>query len=740
LLTIGLLMAAILALGVTAMVGAMVVAQLNQGMAAAVNQSGTLRMQAYRIAAELVPPERVATAPMPAEPSAAAPTPTAPAPIDRTDRNQPPRAEHLTQVQQLADELEARLTSPRLVAAIPSAAGDPLRRAYQQVSQQWREVMRPALTAETVATGGLAYRAQVDDFVAQIHHLVHALEERAERRIDWLAGMQAAALGLTLVAVVVTLLLLQRRLVRPFEALLHCADRVRQGDFSVRTRFLGDDELGRLGAAMNLMTKGLWDIYNELEERVADKTRDLARSNQSLQLLYRTSRTLNDATLSDPTLRKVLIDLERELKLASVTLCLRERGGPQGDPADAQPQQLQLSASSGLCISSHQPLHAAADLAQPDPAGHPCTHCRAAEHPPDGATIVVPVADQDRRYGTLRLLCRDGAPLQPWQEPLLEALATQLATALNLQGRIRESRRLVLHEERSILARELHDSLAQSLSYLKIQALRLDAALKAPAAAEAATPEAILAEMRDGISSAYRQLRELLNTFRLKIDGQGLGAALTRTLDEFRARNDLVILLDDQLPPGLLSANEEVHVLQIIREALVNTARHARARQVEVRLRMQADASADAPRAGQSAGDSDRQEHFSTVLVEVCDDGIGLATTDAKRGHYGLGIMRERARSLGGTLQIDSAPKQGTKVSLCFRSRMMTPMRTPLQAEQQAPSDAILSVSRQSTDKPFAGPSAQAAFDSGAEAGPRRRETASQAVGPPLVQASESSR
>ncbi len=643
-LTIGLLMAAILALGIAAMVGAMVVAQINQGMASAVNQSGTLRMQSYRIAAAL------------------------------TDSAMP-QSKHAERVWQLADELEQRLASPRLRDAIPSAATDPLRIAYEQVDQRWRQTMRPALEAESIVTGGRVYRAQVDDFVEQIHTLVRVLEDRAEQRIDGLVWMQASALGLTLVAVLVTLLLLQRRVVRPLGALLQCADLVRQGDFSVRTRFVGDDELGRLGVAMNLMTQGLWNIYNELEERVAEKTRDLARSNHSLQLLYRTSRGLDGAMISDQVLRAVLLDIEHELKLASATLCLRDRcshngastdnphgGQPVGDAVgnlicdavgdtDGEAVGDSVCDSVGLCIGTRQGLDAEGWPVSPDPPGSPCALCTAAATAPDGSVIAVPVADQDRRYGTLRVVCRDGMPLEPWQQPLLEALATQLATALNLQSRIRESRRLVLHEERSILARELHDSLAQSLSYLKIQAMRLDGAIKMPTAAGQPSPEAILAELRDGISSAYRQLRELLTTFRLKIDGQGLGAALVQTIDEFRARGDLVIRLDDQLPPGLLSPNEEVHVLQIVREALSNATRHARACQVRVRLGVAPDTDA--------------------VRVEICDDGCGIAATGAtsQRGHYGLSIMRERAGSLGGALRIDSEPGKGANVQLRFRSR-----------------------------------------------------------------------
>jgi len=96
----------------------------------------------------------------------------------------------------------------------------------------------------------------------------------------------------------------------------------------------------------------------------------------------------------------------------------------------------------------------------------------------------------------------------------------------------------------------------------------------------------ILEDLREGISSAYRQLRELLTTFRLKMDDRGLGRALEETMQEFRARSSADIRLDSRLPPDLVSPNEEVHVLHIVREALSKVIRHASAHWAEVHLHM----------------------------------------------------------------------------------------------------------------------------------------------------------
>lgn len=111
---------------------------------------------------------------------------------------------------------------------------------------------------------------------------------------------------------------------------------------------------------------------------------------------------------------------------------------------------------------------------------------------------------------------------------LVVALALRLiGVAVGAERRIEQSRRLALLEERAVIARELHDSLAQSLAYLKIQASRLQGAMGSPDRnGEAAE---ILSELREGLSGTYRQLRELISTFRMKREDEGLEATPGRT-------------------------------------------------------------------------------------------------------------------------------------------------------------------------------------------------------------------
>jgi two-component system nitrate/nitrite sensor histidine kinase NarX len=230
--------------------------------------------------------------------------------------------------------------------------------------------------------------------------------------------------------------------------------------------------------------------------------------------------------------------------------------------------------------------------------------------------------------------------LEPWQTQLLEALSRHIGIAIGTARRTEQSRRLSLLEERAAIARELHDSLAQSLAYMKIQVSRL----KPYAESSGKEAAQVLHELREGLNSAYRQLRELLTTFRLRIEGEGLNSALQSTVAEFSSRGGIPIALEVHLAGCPLSANEEIHTLQIVREALSNVLNHARATQAQVRVDCGSDGS---------------------VSAVIEDDGIGIRKM-AGAHHYGMTIMEERAKNLGGILTVDRPATAGTRVTLHF--------------------------------------------------------------------------
>ncbi len=622
---LGVAMAVITTLAFIGMLSSVYTAETVRGDAGAINQAGALRMQSYRI-------------------------------LSAIDLDQDISSKNVSIARAIEAELlefDYRLTLPSLVEMLATNFEHAQQVEYRNLSQRWNNEIKPIFLAYAASrshegdtsaqqTGGMLgqrsnirqkHLSLVNNFVVDIDSFVTMLEEASEAKILNLKLIMVISLASTLCAVLFTVYLVATRVLEPLDRLLICANSARRGDFSVRTRYTADDELGQLGMAFNMMSEDLSKMYANLEARVKEKTVDLERSNQSLELLYNTIQRLSEAPLSDTTYEELLRDIEKPLGFGPGAICLGQNA----------------LTSQHVLASTRKAVDDIPDVC----SQLNCTGCYE-----DGAThtfqattdsgqvqlISTPIQDQDVQVGVLfmEVLPEDG--LEERQIQMLETVARHVGMALNLTQRVTESRRLALLEERSVIARELHDSLAQSLSYLKIQATRLDVTIaKSDTEQEV---QLIIGEMREGISSAYRQLRELLTTFRLKIEGSGLIKVLETTVEDWRNRSDINIILKNELEGCHLNAHQEIHVLQVVREALSNAVNHSKAENIQVKLLF------------------DSSSCRATISIE--DDGIGVPELAQRRNHHGLAIMNERAESLGGEIDICRREEGGTRVTLVF--------------------------------------------------------------------------
>jgi two-component system, NarL family, nitrate/nitrite sensor histidine kinase NarX len=580
------------------------VAESTQGSGEAINRAGSLRMQSWRMTSLYL---------------------AASQPEDWTVR---------AGMTEAIRTFEATLESEAIRAMLPRWGDTALTVTYQLIEREWRERIRPRFQAmapgSSTPADAVHRDALLDDmglFVGHIDRLVKQMEDTTEAKILVMRLVLGVALILTVLVVLLTVHLIHNHLVQPMRGLLTLTASVGRGDLSVRTSHTGEDELGQLGRAFNLMTEDLSKLYEDLESRVRQKTAELTRSNQSLELLYHSIARLHGALPGKDIYLALLRDIEQVLGLGHGLICLGEKGGSTGtavastmQPGDADPC---VHAECVWCHGTDQTrISIASDF-----------HRR----------LTLPLADAERQYGVLILEIPEGRQLEAWQVQLLEALSRHIGVAIGAERRIEQNRRVALLEERAVIARELHDSLAQSLAYMKIQVSRLQNALKDPAK----RPEAdqILMELREGMSGAYRQLRELLTTFRLKMEGQDLASALRQTVAEFTERGELDIELQIGLEDCSLTPNEEIHILHVVREALSNVLNHARASRVGITLACLAD---------------------GEVEVAVEDDGVGIVKS-ADLHHYGMTIMEERARTLSGRIAYTPRAGGGTRVSLVFR-------------------------------------------------------------------------
>ncbi len=518
------------------------------------------------------------------------------------------------QIDALTASFEQRLNSADLHRVLENDPKAPLQSTYLQLQSNWRDNLRPALASNNPKR----FLDQADDFVEQLNHFVLLLQKKSERKQSWQQNIQGASLFITMLILLIGMYELQTNVITPLQYLTNAAERFRDGDHSARVEFQSEDELGQMAVSFNAMADAIEESHLTLESRVEQKTANLEQANAALQLLFFSSRQLASVLSSAEQLDLLIENFQALIPGLRLTLCLH--GNPQ-KPAE---QLIALHGNELREICSR----------------NTCATCERLQQP---NLKTYQINNQGNSLGELRANFDDGHLPQGWENELIQALADLVGTALSLERQREQDHRLLLFDERTIIARELHDSLAQALSYMKLQVSRLQTLMR-----RGESPEQLFnvsEEIREGINNAYRQLRELLTTFRLQIHGSGLDQALDDTVREFAERGGFEVRLQVESLAFTLDASEQIHLLQIAREALSNCARHAQAKHVIVHLSQQ----------------GERIE----LLIE--DDGCGIVAVADPRQHHGLTIMQERTRSLNGELDVSHNTPHGTRIHLSFQ-------------------------------------------------------------------------
>ncbi|MBM3469218.1 MAG: GAF domain-containing sensor histidine kinase [Armatimonadetes bacterium] len=256
--------------------------------------------------------------------------------------------------------------------------------------------------------------------------------------------------------------------------------------------------------------------------------------------------------------------------------------------------------------------------------------------------LAVPVVARGQAVGCLAVAYRRVRPVADDEIHLLTRMANQAAIAIENARLYQQVQSLAILEERDRLAREMHDSLGQSLGYLNLKSKLAEDLVLAGRTSEA---QEELAQIRLTIYETYDEVRHAILGLRTAGVQQDLEATLRGQIGRLREQCGIPVDFEVRGSIPAVPALAAVQVTRIVQEALTNVRKHARAGAVRVDL----------------AAEEGR------LVVRVSDDGCGFdvgAVQRAAGARFGLETMRERAESIGGTLEITSAPGQGTTVAL----------------------------------------------------------------------------
>jgi two-component system nitrate/nitrite sensor histidine kinase NarX len=602
---LGLLLLALLSIGLT-----MWITRQIDGGAAAVNEAGRLRMQVWRLSSAMM-----------------------------GGRNQ-------SEVANLVHQFDATMAllrdgDPQRPLSVPW--NEQTSTHYQAMSEGW-QMLRPAWsTPDRVPVDSLTKR--VDDFVEQVDMLVRSIENTLARLTAILNLFQMLMMGLAVAAAVLMLYVAYLFVIQPLQRIRQGLSQVEAGDFSVRLSNESQDEFGDLVTGFNHMTTTLQGLYEGLERKVKGKTRDLEAERSRLSALYEVSHFL----METHTLEEMAQGFAQKVRRISGADAAAVRWSDEASQrylmlaSDCLPDEIvreERCIEAGLCACG-QPQAGARTRVIPIMADADRRHglCARVGY---GSLVSVPIRLQQRVLGEVDLFYRDEVTLTTQDRDLYDALSGHLANAvenLRTDALLRES---AVSEERTMLARELHDSIAQSLAFLNIQVTLMRQALSHKQIDQV---EKILAEIDLGLKESTNDVRELLVYFRTRTNGDDIEQALRSTLQKFEHQSGVKTQLEMHGYGVALPSDVQLQVLHVLQEALSNVRKHAAADRVQMVV-----------------------QRGPQWVFSVRDNGRGFDQSRERDEdtHVGLHIMRERAERIGAQVSVDSTPGAGTEVRIAL--------------------------------------------------------------------------
>ncbi|WP_367105239.1 histidine kinase [uncultured Psychrobacter sp.] len=647
-------------------------AWVSEADAQAINTAGSIRMATYRINFQIATDF---TADSPANLSIATEqiglqnalqSPIKDAALASNQLNHDPLNDSI-KIPVLVKDMETRLQSLREYQRAYANEHKVINEQLERIEAQWFDHLKPILLSSNKP---LFYTAS-PQYIQDVDNFVNELQYRNEQRQTWQQLLQMASLLLTVVIMMIGMHKLRRNVLIPVQQLINANSQFKRGKRDTRLSISGYTEFKKLGDSFNEMASTIEVYQQSLESEVQLKTQHLIKANQALSLFYDFSKQLTTSPVSLHKLDTLITEFGDIFPHLDFTLCIQSNLINDKDSIalhDSKMRELCTKLTCDNCVIKEN------EYIQTYPITHQDTEFGDLKVRPKSVLLTNTGASKESNKPSaptsrIHMVEADEAYLDYRNSELIVALTNLVSTALSLRKQRQQEHQLILLEERSTIARELHDSLAQSLSYLKIQVSVLEKHLKKRTAnvqqgAKQNTQKEVgtapddtnntivwqhIEQIKTGLSSAYQELRDLLTTFRLTIDSANFDEALYEAADEFAAKGRFEVKVNNQIMSLNLTATEQVHLIQIIREALSNVSRHAHAKNVVIDL-----------------GYDDESNY---IAMQVIDDGIGMSGTVNQTQHHGLMIMKERAYKLGGDLIIknnEGAETTGTCVIVKF--------------------------------------------------------------------------
>jgi two-component system nitrate/nitrite sensor histidine kinase NarQ len=462
-----------------------------------------------------------------------------------------------------------------------------INQANQTLSIQWKEIHSFIDQSQFSQAQTL-----LPQFYNSLEEIMKQYEVLATKKMHIIHLIEYISFFLIFIVCAILYLYSKKHIQLPIKQLVKNVKQIKEHNFNLHFP-KPKNEIGLLSQGVENTSNELNRLITSMKNQVSKQTIELEKANQTIEFLFSISQQLSTVKLSSPILYNALNALAKQVDLDK--LCIELHNGT-------------FICSQLGCASLHESLRQ------------------------------IPIIINGKPYGHLNYALNEGAQDQ---HSLVESFTGLIARALYQEENSLQEQKILLMEERGIIARELHDSIAQALSFLKIQCTLLHRQVNNSQQQEAQTT---ISNIEEAVSDAYIQLRSLLSTFRLNVPESNFKEAMITMIKTLQKQTPALITIKRCEAYFYTDANQHIHILQIVREAIINAIKHAQCKHIDI-----------------SCIITDQNK----VWISILDDGTGMIDNNDKDNHYGLSIMKQRADELGATISFISL-HQGTEVKLIF--------------------------------------------------------------------------
>lgn len=513
--------------------------------------------------------------------------------------------------------------------------------------KKWSEQLCPALQSSR-ELGTSVPEEMVEDAGRDLSDMAGRISDYRERYLWQMRYIQGLLIFLAVCSLFAIIAFLYHWVIKPLQSIGAAVGRIYSGDLKTRITGYGSDEIGQIAEGFNRMTDRLEDSYDNLEQKVADKTASVEEKNSHLSQLYemtsyfsqqhKTSdltrgfaERIRHYTDADACLVMLLSERDDSSHLAAQLGIDEALARSVADCEDIENTPI------GAAISKTYPVRVhLADVREKDSAA------RRFYEAGFRTSYGFPVRAASSAVGFFVIFFKKDTALPTQHVRLLETFASHLGVAVENNRLIERDRQFAVVSERQLLAQGLHDSIAQALSYLNLQVQFLSDAIKNN---DIALRDESLEAIRTGVQQCYDDVRELLLNFRERVHTESFIEGVCTVIKRFEAQSHVSAKLRVSGSGPKLTDKQKLQVIFIIQEALSNVRKHAHAELVEVRIANRDD-----------------------LVVTILDDGVGIndkLVAERRGRHVGLAIMDERASRIGARVTVRKAsPIGGTRVEL----------------------------------------------------------------------------